>query len=150
MALLWASALGCRYWGHLIEMLPAQMLPVFRARIEACGSQQKVIADESRPPLRSWAWKPSQVARNGCFGHGEPKLKQLTMNAWRTPKQVCPRHMGDELADLGADARPSAPPAAVMPAPKDQAEALLAPLENGPRLDNDQGTSPARPQTGQY
>ncbi len=41
------------------------------------------------------------------------------MNARGTPQQVRPRHMGDELADLGADARPSAPPAAVMPAPKD-------------------------------
>ncbi len=71
------------------------------------------------------------------------------MNARRTPQQVYPRHMGDELANLGIHARPSAPPAPVMPTPKDKPEALLAPLENGPRLNNDQGTSPARPQTGQ-
>ncbi len=125
------------------------MFAVLRARTKTGGSQQKVIADESRPPLRSWAWKPSQVARNGCFGHGEPDLKQLTMNARRAPQQVYPRHMGDEVANLGVHARPSAPPAAIMPASKDKPEALPAPLENRPRLNNDQGVSPARPSTGQ-
>ena len=77
------------------------------------------------------------------------------MNAWRTPQQVYPRHMADEFVNLGVHARSSAPPAPVMPAPvmpapKDNAEALSASFENGPRLNNDQGTSPARPQTGQY
>jgi hypothetical protein len=109
-------------------MLLTRMLPVFRARIEASGCQQKVIADESGPPLGSRAWKPSQVARNGCFGHGEPKLQQLTMNARRTPQQIQPRHLGDELANLGIHARPSAPPTAVMPAPKDKPETLSSPF----------------------
>ena len=71
------------------------------------------------------------------------------MNAWCTPQQIYPRHMADELSKLGVHARSSAPPAPVMPAPKDKTEALSAPSENGPRLNNDQGSSPARPQTGQ-
>ncbi len=58
--------------------------------------------------------------------------------------------MGDEFANLGIHARPSSPPAAVMPAPNDKVEALTAPFENGPRLNNVQGASPARPQTRQY
>ncbi len=72
------------------------------------------------------------------------------MNTRRTPQQIQPRHMGDELANLGIHARPSAPPTAVMPAPKDKPETLSSPFENGPRLNNYQGTSPARPQTRQY
>ncbi len=72
------------------------------------------------------------------------------MNARRTPQQIYPRHMGDELANLGVHARPYAPPASVMPALKDKAEALSAPFENGTGLNNDQGTSPARPKAGQY
>ena len=58
--------------------------------------------------------------------------------------------MGDELANLGIHARPPAPPTPIMPALKGKPKALLTPLENSPRLNNEQGTSPARPQMGQY
>lgn len=50
-ASFWASPFGCLKGSRPIEVVPAQMMPVFRDRIEPIGYQQKVIPDESCPPL---------------------------------------------------------------------------------------------------
>ncbi len=71
-------------------------------------------------------WDAAMVVEHGC--------EQLRCSVGRHPESVARAGIipSSDYA-LGLF-----PPAAMMYAPKDKAEALSAPLENGPRLNNDQ------------
>jgi hypothetical protein len=49
----------------------------------------------------------AHVARDRRLGDLEAELKQLTMNAWRTPQRVCTAHLRNKLAQLSRDLRPA-------------------------------------------
>src|SRR4029434_1206107 len=66
---------------------------------------RRVITQEGTPSL---AWRPTpldHVLGNARLRHLKPELKQLTMNARRSPKRVLNAHPPDQRAQIRLDLR---------------------------------------------
>src|SRR5262249_30865024 len=106
------------------------------------GDLRRVITQESPPSL---AWRPTSfdhVLGNARLRHLKSELKQLTMNARRSPKRVFHAHLPDQGAQLRADLRPPSPRAG-SPTPI-AAKAGSMPTNNGLRLNDSEHSSDRR------
>src|SRR5262249_35045919 len=73
------------------------------------GDLRRVIAQEGDPSL---AWGPTSfdhVLGNARLRYLKPELKQLTMNARRSPKWVLDAHPPDQRAQIRLDLRAPSP-----------------------------------------
>src|SRR4029453_4358349 len=68
-----------------------------------------VIAQEGAPSLTWRSTPPDHVLGNARLRHLKPELKQLTMNARRSPKRVLDPHPPDQRAQIRLDLRAPAP-----------------------------------------
>ena len=66
---------------------------------------------KERPPGLSAAqyWLSPSIASDRSFADNDAQLEQLAANSFTTPKRVVPGHGSDEVANLGAQPRPSQP-----------------------------------------
>ena len=95
----------------------------------------EMIPEEGAPGLAAfWAWLPPAIPPDRPVAHDDAQLQQLTTYAFGAPESVVARDLGDEILDLGGEARPADPPA--RPPGPVQPPALTVPTEHGFRADD--------------
>ena len=123
-----------------VERLERQRLD--RAQVRR-PDRAGVVGEERAPGLaRRAGGAAPPVALDRALADGDPQLEQLAPDALAAPARVVPRHRGDQLADLGAQARPPEPRAGP-PAPEEP-PALPVPADDGLRPHEDAGAGASR------
>ena len=113
-------------------------------REEIDGNQfLHMIVEEHLPSLRTRSTPSAQESRHGSLRDVDTELKQLPMDAGRSPKWIGGSHLEDQRSNGGAELRASAP-APGNPGPE-QAKALAMPSYNRFRSHHDQRPAPILP-----
>ncbi len=100
-----------------------------------------VVGQKHAPGLTGWPRRPTPaVAPDGAGAHDDLQLEEFAPDPLGAPQRILPRHPGDEVANLGAEAWPAARPSGLPP--PEEAPTLAVPAEDRLRLDEHQVAPP--------
>ena len=75
-------------------------------QIDGCDVR-RMVTQKRAPALPEWVASFGHVLGDGRLSDRKAELQQLTVNAWRTPKQVLNAHPPDQRTQLCIDLRPT-------------------------------------------
>src|SRR6516225_10192638 len=109
------------------------------------GDTIPVVPQKGPPGGRGRPRSPGHVFGDGRLAYADPELKRFAMDPGRAPERIGLAHLADQIADLTSERRLAGAAGPGSPPPV-QAEALMMPLNDRRRLDQDQGIQAGWPE----
>lgn len=107
----------------------------------------EVILQESAPRLGRRPTLTYHVLADTGFPDDNTEFEKFAVNSRRSPERIFPAQPSDQLPDFFRDRRSAGPPTPDLPSPEEP-ESLAVPGDHSLWLNDDEGGSPIRPQTG--